>query len=156
MFAHLEKYNLNISYSSEIKKKISEVRAVLNKDFPDNQLNIIGTSNCSDVQIYGWKSPVPMHCDGTGYILFMPISINSNDFLIDHENKLELKVGSLYLLDDRKLHGTLGLGNVVSLFMGSFHQKQLNEELYQSVFHQFKDYVLRATNSVKSYNKSPE
>ena len=138
MIKHLDQYVLETTLSKRILKSAQQIKNVLNKPIANQALNIVGTSHpYNGVQLYGWKSPVPLHKDKTGFILFMPIEITGTDTLIDQEQQIELQVGHLYLLDDRKLHGTLGSGNVVSLFMGSYQEAELADELFKEVFKQF-------------------
>ncbi len=142
MIKHLDQYILEITPSKRILKSAQQIKSVLNRPIANQALNIVGTSHpYNGVQLYGWKSPVPLHKDKTGFILFMPIEITGTDTLIDQEQQIELQVGHLYLLDDRKPHGTLGSGNVVSLFMGSYQEAELADELFKEVFKQFCSYV---------------
>lgn len=142
MINHLDQYILEITPSKRILKSAQQIKSVLNRPIANQALNIVGTSHpYNGVQLYGWKSPVPLHKDKTGFILFMPIEITGADTLIYQEQQIELQVGHLYLLDDRKPHGTLGSGNVVSLFMGSYQEAELTDELYNEVFQQFSNYV---------------
>lgn len=142
MIKHLDQYILETTLSKRILKSAQQIKNVLNKPIANQALNIVGTSHpYNGVQLYGWKSPVPLHKDKTGFILFMPIEVTGTDTLIYQEQQIELQVGHLYLLDDRKLHGTLGSGNVVSLFMGSYQEAELTDELFKEVFKQFCSYV---------------
>lgn len=142
MIKHLDQYILETMLSKRILKSAQQIENVLNKPIANQALNIVGTSHpYNGVQLYGWKSPVPLHKDKTGFILFMPIEITGADTLIDQEQQIELQVGHLYLLDDRKPHGTLGSGNVISLFIGSYQEAELTDELYKEVFNQFCSYV---------------
>jgi len=106
-------------------------------------LKIAGTSHpYFGVQIYGWRSPLPDHIDNTGHVLIMPIYISTgSERIICAESACDLKVGHLYVLDDRKPHRTEGNGDVVALFMGSYKAKVLNDELYQRVFNEFTEYL---------------
>lgn len=134
MIKHLDQYILETTPSKRTLKSAQQIKNVLNKPIANQALNIVGTSHpYNGVQLYGWKSPVPLHKDKTGFILFMPIEITGTDTLIYQEQQIELQVGHLYLLDDRKPHGTLGSGNVVSLFMGSYQEAELTDELFKEV-----------------------
>ncbi|MHA3079562.1 hypothetical protein [Acinetobacter sp. ANC 5502] len=142
MIKHLDQYILEATPSKRILKSAQQIKSVLNRPIAKQALNIVGTSHpYNGVQLYGWKSPIPLHKDKTGFILFMPIEITGADALIYQEQQIELQVGNLYLLDDRKPHGTLGSGNVISLFMGSYQEAELTDELYKEVFNQFCRYV---------------
>ena len=142
MIKHLDQYVFDTMLSKQLLNSIKRMKSVLDRTISKQSLNIIGTSHpYNDVQLYGWKSPVALHKDKTGFIFFMPIEIVGSDTLIDQEQQIELQVGHLYLLDDRKLHGTLGSGNVISLFMGSYQEVELTDELYKEVFNQFCSYV---------------
>lgn len=105
-------------------------------------VNIVGTSDSKEVQIYGWQSPVATHTDNTGYMFFMPIVIPSGtDQLIYEDQTLDLEVGHLYLMDDSKPHSTIGLGNVISLFVGSFKEEEISDELIAEVYQKCLDYL---------------
>jgi hypothetical protein len=106
-------------------------------------LKIVGTSHpYYGTQIYGWRSPLPDHIDNTGHVLIMPIYISTgSERIICAESACDLKVGHLYVLDDRKPHRTEGNGDVIALFMGSYKAKTLGDELYEAVFGSFREYL---------------
>lgn len=142
MINQIEGYVLDQEITSPfILNTISYVKGRLSN--PIDGLNIIGTSHpYYGVQIYGWRSPLPDHIDNTGHVLIMPIHISTgSDRMICAESACDLKVGHLYVLDDRKPHRTEGNGDIVALFMGSYKAKALNDELYQRVFNEFTEYL---------------
>lgn len=106
-------------------------------------LKIVGTSHpFYGVQIYGWRSPLPDHIDNTGHVFIMPVHISAeSDRMICADSACDLKIGQMYVLDDKKPHSTEGNGDVIALFMGSYKAKVLNEELYQHVFNEFVGYL---------------
>lgn len=143
MIKHLEKFVLpqGIQYSKRIEQWSKTINSMLSGQ-ADNTLNIIGTSHPYEgVQLYGWQSPIADHKDETGFILFMPISMSGDDELVSEGETIPLQAGHLYLLDDRKLHSTLGNASVIALFKGSFTQKRLNDVLYAEVLQEFSDYL---------------
>lgn len=143
MIQHLDGYVLKKPLSNNVLQSIEGVHGVLNNPISEHSLNIVGTSFPYDgVQIYGWKSPIAKHKDNTGFILFMPLSIVAgSDEIVSEDSSVSLKVGHIYLLDDTKEHYTVGDGNVVALFFGSFKESELCDQLYSAVFDQFESYV---------------
>lgn len=143
MIQHLEGYVLTAPISKRVMQSIDQVHDVLNKPISDQALNIVGTSHpYNGVQIYGWKSPITEHKDHTGLIFFIPLSITSGtDLVVCQDKSVQLEIGHLYLLDDTKPHHTIGRGNVVALFFGAFHARELNEQLYKDVLDQFRSFV---------------
>lgn len=101
-----------------VKGHVNAIKGVLSR--PIEGLNIVVTGNNVDgVQFYGWGSPVEPHIDDTGYIFFMPIHMDSEDWLIAGNEKIKLELGSVYALDDAIQHSTQGNGHVVAAFIGS-------------------------------------
>lgn len=143
MIQHLKGYVLTVPISKYLMQSIDQVHDALNKPISAQSLNIIGTSHpYNGVQLYGWKSPISEHKDSTGMIFFMPLSIASGtDLVVCQNESVSLEIGHLYLLDDTKPHYTVGHGNVVALFLGAFHAKELNEQLYKDVLDRFSSFV---------------
>ncbi|EPU0939626.1 hypothetical protein ACVULL_003583 [Acinetobacter baumannii] len=124
--------------SSTLQPIITSVQKVLSKDLPG--LNIITTNQSEHVQFYGWKSPIAEHADDTGYIFFMPIDLESDDYLIVDEQRIKLDKGTIYALDDRVPHSTEGDGRVVAAFLGTVHKKLISKEyLVKNVLPKFKE-----------------
>lgn len=142
MIKHLKDYVLDHEISSTfVLNSIDRIREVLSRSI--DGLNIVGTSHpYFGVQVYGWQSPLPDHIDKTGYVFIMPIHISTGtDRIICADTKCDLKVGNLYLLDDKRPHRTEGNGSVIALFMGSYKAKALNDDLYQRIFNQFAEHI---------------
>lgn len=120
---------------------ISTVNQILHKDLPG--LNIITTAQSDHIQYYGWKSPITEHQDNTGYIFFMPINMESEDYLLVEKptndpkvkktERIKLEVGTIYALNDQIPHSTEGDGRVVAAFLGPVHKKFITEDYLLNV-----------------------
>lgn len=97
---------------------------------PIEGLNIVTTHQTDDVQFYGWKSPIKRHTDGTGYIFFMPIFIESPDLVFAGAHSERMALGTVYALDDAIEHGTVGNGRIVAAFWGSATAEQAIDQSY--------------------------
>ena len=111
-----------------VKQSVKVINNILNR--PISGLNIVTTSQSDNIQFYGWKSPIAIHTDGTGYIIFMPISMENEDTLIAGAQKVRLQLGTVYALNDAVAHSTVGKGNVVAAFIGSATAAQVNDPAY--------------------------
>lgn len=137
MIKHLEKYALAVPLGLIASNISTSIQAVLNKPIAEDKLNIVTTGPQKDAQIYGWKSPIREHTDDTGYFFFMPIHMDAEDSLVINGQTMPLQLNNLYLVDDRISHSTVGQGNTVALFSGSYTEDELSEDLYAQVFNQF-------------------
>lgn len=142
MFKEIKKCVDDLQLNVQIKQSARQISNILNRPIGSN-INIVGTNSANPgAQLYGWQSPVAMHQDNSGIIFFMPLVIEGDtEYLIYNDQKTELKIGHLYMLDDSQLHATIGNGNVISLFMGSFQQDQITDELIASVEQQFLEFL---------------
>ncbi|OTG87884.1 hypothetical protein [Acinetobacter sp. ANC 3813] len=143
MFKKLENLVLDIPLGAYAQTAANCVTAVLNKPIGVDMLNIVTTGPQRDAQIYGWKSPINEHTDETGYFFFMPIQMEKPDAICIGGQRTELQLNQLYLLDDRLPHSTDGEGNTIALFSGSYSEEELNDDLYQCIFAQFKEMAER-------------
>jgi len=106
---------------------------------PIDGLNIVTTHQTDEVQFYGWESPIRPHEDGTGYIFFMPISMDSEDWIFTGGHKIKLKLGGVYAMNDSLPHGTYGKGRVVAAFLGSVPESTAsNQDYLNDVVRRFK------------------
>lgn len=122
--------------STTLLPVISIVKQILDRDL--SGLNIITTTQSDQIQSYGWKSPLAEHQDNSGYIFFMPIYIESEDFLlvekptddpkVKETERIKLEVGTIYALNDRIPHSTEGNGRVVAAFLGAVNKKFITED----------------------------
>lgn len=122
-----------------IKGCVNAIKSILSR--PIDGLNVIGTGSGVDgVQFYGWGSPVAAHTDDTGYIFFMPIHMDSEDWLISGNEKIKLELGSVYALNDAVLHSTQGNGHVVAASIGSVTEDYIknNPGYLETVVKEFK------------------
>lgn len=127
--AIIELAQLGTAFNQDkIKASIGVINNILNR--PIQGLNIVTTSQSDNVQFYGWQSPIASHADGTGYIFFMPISMQNEDTLIAGTQKVRLQLGAVYALNDAVAHSTVGKGNVVAAFLGSATAAQVNDPAY--------------------------
>ncbi|WP_454667836.1 hypothetical protein [Acinetobacter calcoaceticus] len=134
--------------STTLLPVISTVNQILHKDLPG--LNIITTTQSEHIQYYGWKSPIDEHQDNSGYIFFMPINMESEDYLlvekptndpkVKEKERIKLEVGTIYAVNDRIPHSTEGNGRVVAAFLGPVHPKFITEDyLLNTVIPKFTD-----------------
>lgn len=127
--AIIEIADLGIDFDQDkINPSIEAIQGVLNR--PISGLNIVTTNQGDNVQFYGWQSPIATHADNTGYIFFMPLSMQNEDTLIAGEQKVRLKRGVIYALNDAVPHSTVGKGNVIAAFVGSATSEQMKDVTY--------------------------
>lgn len=127
-------------FGQEVMQSAAVIKQVLSR--PIDGLNIVTThpsKTLDDIQLYGWKSPVRTHTDATGYIFFVPLEIESNDYLQVGTETHQLEVGMLYALDDYFPHSTAGLGKVVAAFYGSVPRESISRPLLNEVLKAFQD-----------------
>ena len=111
-------------------------------DRPIDGFNIVTTNGSTGVQTYGWKSPIKMHTDGTGYIFLMPLKIHGPfDYLVAGEHRLKLRVGGIYALNDLVEHCTMGTSKVIAAFQGSFDAATILEtpDFLENIVQKFKE-----------------
>lgn len=132
---------VHVQLNPRVQKYAGTILSLLDKPLRCGTLNLVSTSSERVVQLYGWRSPISEHVDNTGYVFFCPILINGVDAVYCNGTKARLEVGQIYLLDDRQAHSTVGEGDVVALFLGSFQANELTQELMQSVCQQFNEYL---------------
>lgn len=101
----------------KIKSRVEIINGILSR--PIDGLNIVTTHQADEVQFYGWESPIRTHEDGTGYIFFMPVAMDAEDWIFAGGHKIKLRLGGVYALNDSLPHGTHGKGRVVASFLGS-------------------------------------
>lgn len=143
MIKHIENCTFDQELPFHVQQLAHHVENVLERPIAADAINIVGTSpSKTEIQVYGWKSPIAPHADNTGLIFFMPILMRSEqDTLVYGDQEIELQLGHLYLMDDRNPHSTIGQGNVIALFLGPFKNGHINDELIERVSTKFLDYL---------------
>lgn len=132
---------VHVQLSERVLKTVGTILSLLDKPLKSGVNNLVGTGPGRQVQVYGWRSPISEHVDSTGYVFFCPILINGVDAVYCNGTKVQLEVGQVYLLDDSQPHSTVGEGDVVALFVGSFQSSEITHGLIQSVSRQFNEYL---------------
>lgn len=123
---------------TKIGSKVGMINNILAR--PIDGLNIVTTHQSDEVQFYGWESPIRPHEDGTGYIFFMPLSMDSEDWIFAGGQKIKLALGGVYAMNDALPHSTQGKGRVVAAFLGSVCEKTVkNQDYLNDVVRRFKE-----------------